>query len=59
MDVVDIVVISLIAILTVGYFALMVFFPEWVGMSGKVAKKNRDEHKENIRTKTQEPGSDT
>ncbi len=59
MGVADIVVISLIAVLTVGYFVLMVFFPEWVGMSGKVAKKIREEHQEVFNSKTKEPGSDT
>lgn len=44
MDIVDIVVVGLILILTIGYFVLMVFFPEWVGMSGKVAQKIRKEH---------------
>ncbi len=46
MGVADIVVVVLIAILTIGYFVLMVFFPEWVGMSGKVAKQIREEHQD-------------
>lgn len=59
MGIADIVVISLIAVLTVGYFVLMVFFPEWVGMSGKVAQKIREEHQENTESNTRKPGSDT
>jgi hypothetical protein len=34
-------IIGLIA----AYFFLMFFYPEWVGMTGKVAKKNEESHK--------------
>lgn len=37
--------ISLIVGLVVVYFILMFFFPEWVGITGKVAKKNEESHK--------------
>ncbi len=29
------------------YFFLMIFYPEWVGITGPVARKNLDEHREN------------
>ncbi|MES2770089.1 MAG: hypothetical protein V4596_13170 [Bdellovibrionota bacterium] len=31
--------------LIVVYFLLMFFYPEWVGITGKVAKKNEEAHK--------------
>jgi len=36
---------GIIFLLTVGYFFLMFFYPEWVGMSGKVTQKTLAEHK--------------
>ena len=32
--------------LTMGYFFLMLFFPEWVGMSGEDTRKTLESHKE-------------
>lgn len=29
-----------------GYIFLMIFFPEWVGITGKAAHKTMDEHRE-------------
>jgi hypothetical protein len=28
------------------YIFLMIFYPEWVGITGKAAHKTKDEHKE-------------
>ncbi len=42
-----IVVVLVLVFLGIGsYFFLMIFFPEWVGITGPVAKKNLDEHRE-------------
>lgn len=35
----------LIVSLIVLYFVLMIWWPEWVGIQGKVAKKNEEAHK--------------
>jgi len=37
---------GLIFILTMGYFFLMIFFPEWVGMSGDDTRKTLESHRE-------------
>lgn len=37
--------------LVVVYFLLMFFYPEWVGMTGKVAKKNEESHKKGSEAK--------
>jgi hypothetical protein len=37
--------------LIVVYFLLMFFYPEWVGITGKVAKKNEEAHKKGTETK--------
>jgi hypothetical protein len=37
---------GLIFLLTMGYFFLMIFFPEWVGMSGEDTRKTMESHKE-------------
>jgi hypothetical protein len=37
--------------LIVVYFLLMFFFPEWVGITGKVAKKNEQSHKKGSEVK--------
>lgn len=39
-------VAALIVICLAGYFFLMIFFSEWVGITGKVARKNLAEHQE-------------
>lgn len=31
---------------TIVYFSLMVFFPEWVGITGKIARRAEESHKE-------------
>lgn len=36
---------SLVVLGIGGYFFLMVFFPEWVGITGKDAMKTLEEHK--------------
>ena len=36
---------GLIIGMIVVYFLLMFFYPEWVGITGKVAKKNEEVHK--------------
>ncbi len=42
-----IVVVLVLVFLGIGsYFFLMIFYPEWVGITGPVAKKNLDEHRE-------------
>lgn len=40
------IIIAFIFVLTMGYFFLMIFFPEWVGMSGDVTKKTMESHKD-------------
>ncbi len=37
---------GLIFLLTMGYFFLMFFFPEWVGMSGEDTRKTLESHKQ-------------
>jgi len=38
-----------LVIFTTGvYFVLMIFFPEWVGITGRSAKKTLDEHQEGV-----------
>lgn len=37
---------ALIFLLTIGYFFLMIFFPEWVGMSGEDTRKTLESHKD-------------
>ncbi len=37
---------ALVVACVTGYLILMVFFSEWVGITGKVAKKNIAEHEE-------------
>ena len=37
---------GLIFILTMGYFFLMFFYPEWVGMSGEDTRKTLEAHKD-------------
>jgi hypothetical protein len=39
-------VFGLMTLLVVGYFVLMIFFPEWVGMSGKKTKDIQKEHED-------------
>jgi hypothetical protein len=45
-DITAILVIFLVFMAVATYFILMIFYPEWVGISGKSAKKSLDEHKE-------------
>lgn len=37
---------SLVAIGFASYLFLMIFYPEWVGITGKSALKTKDEHRE-------------
>ncbi len=37
---------ALIFLLTMGYIFLMLFFPEWVGMSGEDTRKTLESHKQ-------------
>lgn len=37
---------ALIFLLTMGYFFLMIFYPEWVGMSGEDTRKTLESHKD-------------
>ena len=37
---------GLIFVLTMGYFFLMFFYPEWVGMSGEDTRKTLESHKD-------------
>jgi hypothetical protein len=39
-------VFFLVVVTTAVYFVLMIFFPEWVGITGRSAKATLDEHKE-------------
>ena len=32
--------------MTSAYFFLLIFYPEWIGITGKSAHKTLDEHKE-------------
>lgn len=38
-------IFGFIFVLTMGYFFLMFFFPEWVGISGEDTKKAIESHK--------------
>ncbi len=40
------IILGFIFALTMGYFFLMFFFPEWVGISGEDTKKAIESHKE-------------
>jgi hypothetical protein len=40
------IVVGIIIFLTIGYFLLMFFFPEWVGISGEDTRKALEAHKE-------------
>jgi hypothetical protein len=44
MDITAIVVIILVSLGFGSYIFLMIFFPEWVGITGKSAKKTDKEH---------------
>lgn len=46
MSIAAIVVVILIVLGLVSYFVLMLFFPEWVGITGKAAHKVNDAHVE-------------
>lgn len=46
MDVAVGIAVFLIVISLLAYVVLMIFFPEWVGITGKSAKKTLEEHKE-------------
>ena len=37
---------GLIFLLSIGYVFLMIFFPEWVGMSGEDTRKTLESHKD-------------
>ena len=37
---------AIIFLLSIGYVFLMIFFPEWVGMSGEDTRKTLEAHKE-------------
>ena len=37
---------GIIFVLTLGYVFLMIFFPEWVGMSGEDTRKTLESHKD-------------
>lgn len=43
------IVIGVIVFLTLLYFFLMFFFPEWVGISGEDTQKNLKAHQEDTR----------
>ncbi len=36
----------IIFLLTIGYFFLMFFYPEWVGMSGEDTRKTLETHRD-------------
>ncbi len=40
------VTVGIVFLLTMGYFFLMIFFPEWVGMSGDDTRKVLESHKD-------------
>lgn len=44
--IITIIVIALVIICVAAYFFLMVFFPEWVGITGPAARKALREHEE-------------
>jgi hypothetical protein len=46
-------IIFLVFVTTGAYFVLMFFYPEWVGITGKDAKKTLEEHKEGHSTSTE------
>jgi H+/gluconate symporter-like permease len=46
--------LGLIVGLIVLYFVFMVFWPEWVGIQGKVAKKIEQDHKKDSESKDPE-----
>lgn len=51
MSPVAIIVVSLIVIGVLSYFVLMIFFPEWVGITGKSAHRVNDQHVEGSESK--------
>lgn len=40
------IVVGIIVLLTIGYFFLMYFYPEWVGISGEDSAKTLSAHQE-------------
>lgn len=44
---ITIIVVSVVILGIVAYFLINVFYPEWLGMTGKGARKNIESHKEN------------
>lgn len=40
------IVVGVIVFLTISYFFLMFFFPEWVGISGEDTRKTLEAHKD-------------
>lgn len=52
MEVVILVVVLSLSVLGIGaYFFLMFYYPEWVGITGKTALRNLDEHTEGSKAK--------
>lgn len=49
-----IIVLILVLVGCSGYIALMIFFPEWVGISGEATKRTLEEHKEESATPKEE-----
>jgi hypothetical protein len=47
------VIIAIMAIFFFAYIFLMIFYPEWVGITGKAARKTMDDHKQG--TKADDP----
>lgn len=45
---------AIVFVLTLGYFFLMIFYPEWVGMSGDDTKKTLESHKEEVNAKKED-----
>ncbi|MGE3975279.1 MAG: hypothetical protein AB7F59_12210 [Bdellovibrionales bacterium] len=44
----------LVFVTTGAYFLLMIFYPEWVGITGRSAKKTLEEHQEGSAAPTDE-----
>ena len=39
-------IVGIVLVLTISYFLLMIFFPEWVGISGEDTEKAVDAHRQ-------------
>jgi hypothetical protein len=55
---ITVIVVAVVVLGIAAYFIINVFYPEWLGMTGKDAQKNIESHKENPDEKNSERPKD-